>query len=154
MLQKHCDFRLEKHKLKCASEVKKMKNRRKQNFEGEADNMQLDKATRIVNVLSSFIESFPQISAKPVAFQQNLPRKLSRNRPFFTNCFSAKLASKIPAKFPRNRPFFPRICLWKSREIWLFFPQPTRSPVVWTGPKSFSLNFEIIWMKYCFVFVS
>ena len=117
MLQKHCDFRLEKHKLKCASEVKKMKNRRKQNFEGEADNMQLDKATRIVNVLSSFIESFPQISAKPVAFQQNLPRKLSRNRPFFTNCFSAKLASKIPAKLavfsanlslkiPRNLTFF------------------------------------------------
>ena len=28
---------------KCASDVKKMKNRRKQNFEGEANNMQLDK---------------------------------------------------------------------------------------------------------------
>ena len=28
---------------KCASGVKKMKNRRKQNFEGEANNMQLDK---------------------------------------------------------------------------------------------------------------
>ena len=28
---------------KCASDVKKMKNRRKQNFEGEAKNMQLDK---------------------------------------------------------------------------------------------------------------
>ena len=27
---------------KCASDVKKMKNRRKQNFEGEANNMQLD----------------------------------------------------------------------------------------------------------------
>ena len=50
------------------------------------------------------------------------------NRPFFTNRFSAKLASKIPAKFPRNRPFFPRIWPWKSREIWLFFPRPTRSP--------------------------
>ena len=31
-----------KNKL-CASDVKKMKNRRKQNFEGEANNMQLDK---------------------------------------------------------------------------------------------------------------
>ena len=70
---------------------------------------------------SSFFENFPQISAKPIAFQQNLLRKLSRNRPFFTNHFSAKLASKIPAKFPRNRPFFLRICPWKSREIWLFF---------------------------------
>ena len=28
---------------KCALDVKKMKNRRKQNFEGEANNMQLDK---------------------------------------------------------------------------------------------------------------
>ena len=100
----------------------------------------LDKATRIVSVFhdfilrfeawvnviraSSFIKSFPQISSKPVAFQQNLPGKLSRNPPFFTNRFSAKLASKIPAKFPRNRPF----CPWKYREIWLFFPRPTRSP--------------------------
>ena len=78
---------------------------------------------------SSFIENFPQISAKPIAFQRNLLGKLSRNRPFFANRFSAKLASKIPAKFPRNRPFFPRICPWKSHEIWLFFPRPTRSPV-------------------------
>ena len=33
-----------------------------------------------------------------------------------------------PRKFLRNRPFFPRICPWKSREIWRFFPRPTRSP--------------------------
>ena len=77
---------------------------------------------------SSFIENFPQISAKPIPFQQNLLGKLSRNRPFFTNRFSAKLASKIPTKFPRNRPFLPWICPWKSHEIWLFFPWPTRSP--------------------------
>ena len=77
---------------------------------------------------SSCIENFPQISAKPIAFQRNLLGKLSRNRPFFTNRFSAKLASKIPAKFPRNRPFLPQICPWKSREIWFFFPWPTRSP--------------------------
>ena len=79
---------------------------------------------------SSFSENFPQISAKRIAFQRNLFGKLSRNRPFFTNRFSAKLASKIPAKFPRNRPFFPRVCPWKSREICLFFPRPTRSPVM------------------------
>ena len=47
---------------------------------------------------SSFIENFPQISAKPIGFERNLLGKLSRNRPFFTNRFSAKLASKIPAK--------------------------------------------------------
>ena len=66
---------------------------------------------------SSFIENFPQINAKPIALQRNLLGKLSKNRPFFINRFSAKLASKIPTKFPRNRPFFPRICPWKSREI-------------------------------------
>ena len=147
-----------------------MKNRRKQNFEGEANNIQLEKkildeaTTIIVNVFLiswffylfslcsvsllvkyafiiiavwslsksirafSFIENFPQISAKPIAFQRNLHGKLPWNRPFFTNRFSAKLASKIPAKFPRNRKFLPRICPWKSREIKLFFPRPTRSP--------------------------
>ena len=83
---------------------------------------------------SSFIENFPQISAKPIAFQRNLLGKLPRNQPFFTNHFSAKLASKIPAKFPRNWPFFPRICPWKSREIWLFFPRPTRSPALFMSP--------------------
>ena len=71
---------------------------------------------------ASFIENSPRISAKPITFQRNLLGKLPRNRPFFTNRFSTKLASKIPAKFPR-------ICPWKSREIWLFFPWPTRSPV-------------------------
>ena len=66
---------------------------------------------------SSFIENFPQISAKPIAFQRNLLGKLPRNRPFFTNRFSAKLTSKIPAKsvvfsanlplkIPRNLTFF------------------------------------------------
>ena len=76
-----------------------------------------------VNALrtSSCIENFLQIIAKPIAFQRNLLGKLSRNRPFFTNHFSTKLASKIPARFPWNRPFFPQICPWKSREIWLFF---------------------------------
>ena len=73
---------------------------------------------------SSFIENIPQISAKPIAFQRNLLEKLSRNRPLFTNRFQ----QNWPRKFPRNRPFLPRICPWKSREIWLFFPRPTRSP--------------------------
>ena len=47
---------------------------------------------------SSFFESFPQISAKLIAFQRNLFRKLSRNRPFFTNRFQRNW----PLKFPRN----------------------------------------------------
>ena len=38
----------------------------------------------------------------------------------------------FPAKIPRNQPIFPRICLWKSREILLFFPQNIRSPVCFT----------------------
>ena len=45
------EFVLQKHRVttdlktseRCVSDVNKMKNRRKQNFEGEANNMQLDK---------------------------------------------------------------------------------------------------------------
>ena len=63
---------------------------------------------------SSFFENVPQISAKPSAFQRNLLGKLPRNRPFFTNHFSEKLASKIPTKsaiffrefVPENPPKF------------------------------------------------
>ena len=153
---------------KCASDVKKMKNCRKENFEGEANSIQLDKEdTRrsnwnskcVFNILNlllfllrlisllvkydfilryeawvnairtpSCIENFPQISAKPIAFQQNLLGKLSRNRPF-----------SLPIVFQQNWPQkFP----WNSREIGLFsanlsqkiprnltfFPWPTRSP--------------------------
>ena len=32
-------------------------------------------------------------------------------------------------EIPAKSAVFPRICPWKSREIWLFFPRPTRSPV-------------------------
>ena len=46
----------------------------------------------------------------------------------FLVCFSTKIGPKIPAKIPRNRPFSPRICLFKSREISLFFPRIIRSP--------------------------
>ena len=45
--QKHCDYRLEKQTIMLRSVpqmiVKKMKNHHKQNFKGEANNMQLDK---------------------------------------------------------------------------------------------------------------
>ena len=46
ILQKHCDYRLKKQTIMLRSVprmLKKMKNRREQNFEGEANNMQLDK---------------------------------------------------------------------------------------------------------------
>ena len=77
---------------------------------------------------TSFIENFPQISTKPIAFQQNLLGKLSRNRPFFTNRFSAKLASKIPAK---SAIFSANLSLKIPWNL-TFFPRPTRTPVVTT----------------------
>ena len=42
---KHCDYRLEKQTrmLRSVPQMLKMKNLRKQNFEGEENNMQLDK---------------------------------------------------------------------------------------------------------------
>ena len=46
VLQKHCDYRLEKQTVMLRSVpqmLKKMKNRHKQNFESEANSMQLDK---------------------------------------------------------------------------------------------------------------
>ena len=46
----------------------------------------------------------------------------------FLFAFQRKFGPKIPAKIPRNRLFSPRICLFKSREISLFFPRIIRSP--------------------------
>ena len=77
---------------------------------------------------SSFIENFPPISAKPIAFLRNLLEKLSRNWPFFTNRFSAKLASKIPTRFPPNWPFFHEF-VPENPAKFDFFALPTRSPV-------------------------
>ena len=44
------------------------------------------------------------------------PANIPRNRPIFLPNFDF-----FPAKIPRNRPIFPRICPWKSHEIFLFF---------------------------------
>ena len=77
-----------------------------------------------VNALtaSSFIKNVPQIRAKPIAFEENLPSKPSRNRSCFADRFSAKWASKILAKFPRNRPFFPaNFSLQIPRNLTVFF---------------------------------
>ena len=91
---------------------------------------------------SSCIENFPQISAKPIAFQRNLLRKLSPNRPFFTNHFSVKLASQIPTKsavfsvnlspkIPRNLAFFPRNLSLNIPRNLAFFPATYQKP--WLG---------------------
>ena len=43
--------------------------------------------------------------------------------------FLFQFAMEIPLrKFPWNLPFFPQLCLWKSHKIWIFGPQPIRSP--------------------------
>ena len=66
---------------------------------------------------SSFIENFPQISAKPISLSSEIcsgsSHEIGRSLPIV-------FQRNWPRKFPRNRPFFPRICPWKSREIWLF----------------------------------
>ena len=51
----------------------------------------------------------------------------SRENPAKSADFSANF-DFFPAKIPRNQPISPRICPWKSREIWLFCPRNIRSP--------------------------
>ena len=63
----------------------------------------------------------PEFDILPIFFQESFVFA-------FSFAFRRKFAPKIPAKFPRNRPFSPRICLFKSREISLFFPRIIRSP--------------------------
>ena len=61
----------------------------------------------------------------------------------FLFAFQRKFAPKIPAKIPRNRPFSPRICLFKSREISLFFPRIIRRPDYWCQVSVILLDFVI-----------
>ena len=76
---------------------------------------------------SSFLENFPQISAKSLSSEicSGSSHEIGRS-------LRIVFQRNWPLKFPRNSReigrFFPRICPWKSREIWLFFPRPTRSP--------------------------
>ena len=77
---------------------------------------------------SSCIENFPQISAKPIAFQRNLLGKLSRNRPFFTNRFSAKLASKIPRISREIGRFFHEFVPENPAKFDFFFHDLPESP--------------------------
>ena len=134
LLQKHCDYWLEKQTIMLRSVPQTLKkwrivvNRIPKVRQTTCNWIKeiLGEATRIVNVFliswffslfllcsisllvkydfilqyearviairtSSFIENFPQISAEPIAFQQYFLGKLSRNRLFCTNRFSAKL---------------------------------------------------------------
>ena len=93
--------------------------------------------------MSSFIENFPRISAKPIAFQRNLLGKLSRNRPFFINRFSATLTSKIPW----NQPFFPTNLSLKIPRILTFFSATYQKPCYYSAfHKTFDRRFpKIIW---------
>ena len=54
-------------------------------------------------------------------------RYFFRNLSFLLSCLL--FGENLPRIFPRNRPFSPRICLFKSREISLFYPWIIRSPV-------------------------
>ena len=93
----------------------------------------------------------PKFPVKSADFSKNLPLKILQNLTFlhwnprnrliclriltFSREYPAKSADFsanfdfFPAKIPPNRPIFPRICPWKSREIFLFFPRNIRSPV-------------------------
>ena len=104
-----------------------MKNSRKQNFEGEANKVQLDKDTWrsklngkcIFNILilllfiscsiraSSFIENVPQINAKPIAFESEI---CSGNSHEIDHSFYQSFFSETGLKIP-----------WISREIAIFF---------------------------------
>jgi len=61
---------------------------------------------KMAKLPSFLVKTIHQISAKRIAFQQNLPRKFPQNRLFFTNSFSVKFAPKIPMNFPQNRSYF------------------------------------------------
>ena len=63
----------------------------------------------------------PEFDILPIFFQESFVFA-------FLFAFRRKFAPRIPAKFPRNRPFSQRICLFKSREISLFYPRIIRSP--------------------------
>ena len=86
---------------------------------------------------SSFIEKFPQISAKPIAFQQNLLGKLTKRAVVYQSFFSEaglensrkigrffrELAPENPAKidfFLRDLPeALPKLVFVAFRSVWL-----------------------------------
>ena len=91
---------------KCVSDVTKMKNSRKQNFEGEANNMHLDKEDTWRNNFQRnyFAREAPTKSAVLYqSFFSETGLENSREIPTKLAIFSANLSLKIP----RNLTFFP-----------------------------------------------
>ena len=78
----------------------------------------------------SFIENFPEISAKPIAFQWNLLGEALTKSAVLYQSFLSETGLENSCEIPTKLTVFLWICPWKSREIWLFFPRPTRSPGV------------------------
>ena len=68
---------------------------------------------------SSFIENFPQISAKPIAFQRNNSHEISRSSIIFQRNW--------PRKFPQNPPLF-REFVPENPAKFDFFPTAYQKP--------------------------
>ena len=83
----------------------------------------------MAKLLSFLVESVDQISTKPIAFQQNMPRKLPWNQPFCTDHFQRNLpweflwisceisyfSVNLTLKLPRNLTFFHHVSEALSR---------------------------------------
>ena len=82
--------------------------------------------------------------------QQNLPKKSPRNLPFFTNCFSAKLARKIPTnmslKIQRNLPFF---TTYHINQKPCGMTQPIRFDCLKILRTEPGINLEVTWLCLC-----
>ena len=78
---------------------------------------------------SSFIENFPQISTKPIAFQRNLLGELPRNWPFFPNRFFSETGLENSREISAKSAVFSVNLSLKIPRNLTFFPRPTRSPV-------------------------
>ena len=70
----------------------------------------------------SFFENFPQISAKPIAFQQNLLL-------FFTNHFFSETDLENSREIPSKSAVFSANLSLKIPRNLTFFPRPTRNHV-------------------------
>ena len=112
---------------KCAWDVKKMKNHRKQNFEGEANNMQLDKEdtrrsnywTRTVNVflMSWFFYLFLFICSINLLVKYDFILRYEA----WVNAIKRLVSLKTFLKSAQTQSLSSEICSRNSREIGRFF---------------------------------
>ena len=114
----------------------------------------LDEATIIVNVFliswffylfllcseawvntirgSSFIENFPQISAKPIAFQRNLFGKLPRKSAVLYQSFLSETGLEDSREILAKSAVSSANFVPENPAKFDFFPPPSRSPDIWT----------------------